>query len=76
MPGQRPAGIEHRGGLSPKALAQAGGSGEEKTRMIIQKVEGANRAPRDRLEAEANGHCRGPCVCHSQRLYMDVKVDQ
>jgi hypothetical protein len=23
-------GIEHRGGLSPKALAQAGGSGEEK----------------------------------------------
>jgi hypothetical protein len=45
------------------------------TRMIIQKIERADRAPRDHLEAEANGHCRGPCACHSQRLYMDVRLD-
>jgi hypothetical protein len=43
--------------------------------MLIQKIEGADRALRDHLEAEAYRHCRGPCVCHSQRLSMDVKLD-
>jgi hypothetical protein len=43
--------------------------------MTIQKIERADRAPRDYWEAEAYGHCRAPHVCHSQRLYMDVKLD-
>jgi hypothetical protein len=65
IPRRRPAGIEHREGFSPIPQHRQVLQARKMTRIIIQKIEGANRAPRDHLVAEAYGHCRGPRVCHS-----------
>jgi hypothetical protein len=52
--------------LGKKAHTEAISDTQPKHHSHSGTIEGAGRAPRDYL---------GTCVCHSQRLYMDVILD-